>query len=119
MTLDPLTLLGIVTPEGPGSATLLTPASRYYNLPLGTRVLADGRSVAFLKRRFPVDPDRMRRLTEHLSSDSDRLDRVAAHYLGDPTLFWRICDANLALHPDEVLQEAGRLVLIAMPEAGL
>lgn len=118
MTTDPLTLLGVVTPEGPGSATLLSPNSRYHNLPLGTRILADGRSVAFLKRRFPADPQQMRKLAEHLSSDSDRLDRIAAHYLGDPTLFWRICDANLALHPDEVLQEAGRLVLIAVPEAG-
>ncbi len=118
MTLDPLTLLGVVTPEGPGSATLLSPASRYHDIPLGTRVLADGRSVAFLKRRFPMEPTRMRHLAEHLSSDSDRLDRIAALYLGDPTLFWRICDANLALHPDEVLQEAGRLVVIAVPEAG-
>jgi hypothetical protein len=117
MTVDPLTLLGVVTPDGPGSATLLTPASRYHNIPLGTRVLADGRSISFLKRRFPVDPSEMRTLAEHHSTDSDRLDRLAAHYLGDPTLFWQICDANLALHPDEVLQEAGRLVLIAMPEA--
>ena len=26
----------------------------------------------------------------------ERLDNVAAQYLGDPTLFWRLCDANNA-----------------------
>ena len=30
----------------------------------------------------------------------DRLDVLAATYLGDPTQFWRICDANPVIHPD-------------------
>lgn len=117
MTTDPLTLLGIVTPEGPGSATLLSPSSRYKNLPLGRRTLPNGREVAFIRRRFPADPETMRPIAEHLSADADRLDRLAATYLGDPTLFWRICDANLALHPDDVLREPGVRILIAVPEA--
>lgn len=118
MSTDPLTLLGIVRPEGPGTATLLAPNSRYHNLPLGLRVLPDGREVAFIRRRFPVDPDRMRTFAEHQATGSDRLDRLAASYLGDPTLFWLICDANLALHPDEVLAEPGVTVRIATPEPG-
>lgn len=118
MTTDPLTLLGIVQPEGPGTATLLTPASRYYNLPVKSRTRPDGRTVTFLARRFPLDPDRMRVIGEHRVTDSDRLDRLAASYLGDPTLFWLICDANLALDPDEVLAEPGMRVVIAIPEGG-
>ena len=31
----------------------------------------------------------------------DRLDVMAAQYLGDPELFWRICDANGAMRPEE------------------
>lgn len=118
MTTDPMTLLGIVQPDGPGTATLLSPSSRYYNLPIKTRTLPDGRIVTFLTRRFPLDPDQMRTLAEHRVTDSDRLDRLAATYLGDPTLFWLICDANLALDPDEVLAEVGVRVAIATPEAG-
>jgi len=116
MTTDPLTLLGIVQPEGPGTATLLAPNSRYYNLPIKTRTLPDGRTVTFLTRRFPVDPDRMRVVAEHRVTDSDRLDRLAATYLGDPTMFWLICDANLALDPDAVLAEPGVRIVIATPE---
>ena len=119
MSTDPLTLLGIVQPDGPGTATLLSPTSRYHNMPVKTRTLPDGRTVAFLPRRFPDDPAQMRTLVEHLASEGDRLDRLAADYLGDPTLYWMICDANLVLDPDEVLAEPGTRVIIATREPGV
>lgn len=118
MTTDPLTLLGIIQPDGPGTATLLSPSSRYYNMPIKTRALPDGRTVAYLPRRFPKDPDNMRVIAEHVTRDSDRLDRVAATHLGDPTLFWLICDANLVLDPDETLAEPGTRVIIAVEDPG-
>jgi hypothetical protein len=118
MSTDPLTLLGIVRPEGPGTATLLSPTSRYHNMPVKTREMPDGRTVAYLPRRFPKDPETMRVITEHVVRDSDRLDRVAATHLGDPLLFWMICDANLVLDPDEVLAEPGARVIIAIEDPG-
>jgi len=30
----------------------------------------------------------------HVVTDGDRIDLLAAHYLGDPTLWWIICDWN-------------------------
>jgi hypothetical protein len=51
---------------------------------------------------------------EHTVTQGERLDHLTARYLGDPTLFWRVCDANGALHPLE-LEELGRVVRIALP----
>ena len=40
---------------------------------------------------------------------------IAAKYLGDPEQFWRICDANGAVRPDE-LEMVGRRLRITLPE---
>ena len=50
----------------------------------------------------------------HLVADGDRLDLLAHRYLGDPELFWRICDANRALRPEELTREAGRVLGIPL-----
>lgn len=44
--------------------------------------------------------ERPARLGVHLRRDGERLDHLAARYLGNPTEFWRICDANDAMLPD-------------------
>lgn len=36
----------------------------------------------------------------HRRSDTQRPDLIAAHYLGDATAFWRLCDASDAIAPD-------------------
>jgi hypothetical protein len=66
------------------------------------------RTVRFLLRRFPPSPGSSRTLAEHAITRGDRLDLVAATYLGDPRQFWRICDANLAIHPRD-LTAPGRI----------
>ena len=45
----------------------------------------------------------------------DRLDNLAAKYFGDPELFWRLCDANGALRPDELIEIIGRRLRITLP----
>jgi nucleoid-associated protein YgaU len=47
----------------------------------------------------------------HQVSAGDRLDLIAARYLGDPALFYRIVDANPSLRPEELL-EVGRILVI-------
>ena len=37
----------------------------------------------------------------------DRLDNLAARYLGDPEQFWRLCDANGAMRPEELVANVG------------
>jgi hypothetical protein len=48
-------------------------------------------------------------------TQGDRLDRVAADAFGDPEQSWRICDANAALDPDELVSEVGRRLVIPQP----
>jgi nucleoid-associated protein YgaU len=44
--------------------------------------------------------------------DGDRLDNLASRFLGDPLLYWMICDANSATDPDQLTAQAGRTILI-------
>ena len=54
-------------------------------------------------------------LQEHTVTQAERLDNVTAQYLGDPEAFWRICDANLALLPADLVAETGRILVIPVP----
>jgi hypothetical protein len=49
--------------------------------------------------RMPVRPAPVIR-GDHRRHEGQRLDHLAAHYLADPTLFWRVCDASDAVVPD-------------------
>jgi hypothetical protein len=102
---------------------VLEPTSRYAGIEVATTGIPDGtggqREVRYLRRRFPPQPATLQTLAEHVVTRGDRLDLVAAKYLGDPTQFWRICDANLVIHPEE-LTAAGRIgesLRVPIPQA--
>jgi hypothetical protein len=91
-----------------------SPTSRYYKTETALMKTAEGREVIYLRRRFlPLDMGQL--LTEHVVNQGDRLDNITASYLGDPEQFWRVCDANLALNPDELTSEIGRRLRIPAP----
>ena len=46
----------------------------------------------------------------------DRLDNITAKYLGDPEQFWRMCDANGAIRPDELTETIGNTIRITLPQ---
>lgn len=95
---------------------LFPSTSRYYGLPAGVHQTADGRSLMYVTRRFVPPPERFALLQEHAVVEGDRLDNVAHHYIGDPQQYWRICDGNGAMRPDEMIEEIGRLLRITLPE---
>lgn len=97
------------------SASVLKPTSRYYGLPVLVREDAQGCKTVYFQRRFVPQPERFDLLQEHLVTQGERLDNITAQYLGDPEMFWRLCDANRALHPLE-LEELGRRLRITLPE---
>jgi hypothetical protein len=99
----------------PLSSTLFAPSSRYNGIETAKLFTAEGEEVIYLRRRFVPQPERFALLREHLVTEGDRLDNVAAQHLGDPELFWRLCDANRALRPEE-LEEVGRRLRITLPE---
>lgn len=89
--------------------------SRYYGIETTTLVLAQGRSAAYLKRRFLPDAQRFQLLQEHRVLQQERLDNIAAQHFGDPELFWRLCDANHAMRPQALTEETGRTLRITLP----
>ncbi|MGD8625965.1 MAG: LysM domain-containing protein [Anaerolineae bacterium] len=90
--------------------------SRYYGIERATLETPEGKTIVYLRRRFVPSPKRFSLLQEHTVIDGDRLDNVTARYLGDPEQFWRVCDANNAMRPDELTEEVGRRLRITLPE---
>lgn len=95
---------------------MFPPTSRYHTTPISKLTTNDGREVAYLRRRFVPSPVRFTTITEHLVTDGERLDQITALHLGDPESFWRICDANGAIRPDELVEVGGRRLRITLPE---
>jgi hypothetical protein len=97
---------------------MFDPTSRYYAIETVTMDVSDNdgalRRIAYKKRRFIPSAEGTQTLVEHTITQGERLDNVTARYLGDPTQFWRVCDANNVLSPDE-LEETGTVVRIAVP----
>jgi len=98
------------------AGTPYPPNSRYAGVETAELTTPDGATVVYLRRRFLPPPSRFHTLQEHRVEEGDRLDRLSANYLGDPELFWRLCDANGALHPQELTEQVGRELRITLPE---
>lgn len=96
--------------------TAFPPTSRYHGVATRQRIRSDGTAVVYLSRRFVPAPEAFALLQEHMVVQDDRLDRLAARYLGDPEQFWRICDANGALRPNELTETIGDRLRITLPE---
>jgi hypothetical protein len=98
------------------TTTFFPPTSRYYNIETATMKTEDGRTLIFLRRRFVPPPERFSLLQEHVVVQGDRLDNITARYLVDPEQFWRVCDSNRAMRPDELTETLGRRLRITLPE---
>jgi hypothetical protein len=85
--------------------------SRYASA--GTAVLetSAGTRILYVRRRFLPQPNEVPSARVFEANDRvQRLDTVAHLAIDDPEAYWRICDANGALNPFELLEETrGRL----------
>ena len=92
--------------------------SRYYGSKTLTYVTPAGETITYLARRIVPQPGAPNFVTvaQHTVKQGDRLDLIAAKYLGDPLLFWLICDANGALRPDALVETPGTVLNITMPQ---
>jgi hypothetical protein len=96
--------------------TSFPPTSRYSGIETAEYVAPDGRTIVYLRRRLVPLPERLALLQEHLVAAGERPDHIAATELGDPEQFWRVCDANGVLRPEELTEEVGRHLRISLPE---
>lgn len=97
---------------GSGAPTLQS--SRYCGAQTTPFVMPDGTRVMVLARRIVPQPDIYQATRSYAIVEGDRLDNLAAKFLGDPLLFWMICDANGTTDPDELTAEVGRGILIPL-----
>jgi hypothetical protein len=110
----------ITSAAGSGAPTLSS--SRYYGTQTQQFTLPNGTPVMYLARRIVPQPATYTVTQPYVIVDGDRLDNLAARFLGDPLLYWMICDANGATDPDQLTfapdaagtgnAQAGRTILI-------
>jgi nucleoid-associated protein YgaU len=110
--LQALVDLGVVPP-------VTFPAdSRYYGSGTLTYVTPTGERISYLARRIVPQPGapNFATVAQHTVRQGDRLDLIAAKYLGDPLIFWLICDANGAIDPHDFVAVPGRVLNITTPQ---
>jgi hypothetical protein len=92
--------------------------SRYYGTGILQYALPNGQSIAYLQRRIVPQPGAPNYATiaQHTVRQGDRLDLIAAKYLGDPLIFWLLCDANGAIRPDDLVATPGKVLNITTPQ---
>ena len=103
----------IKSAAGTGAPT--NPTSRYYGAQTEQYTQPDGTPVMYLARRIIPQSGIYTSVQNYVVVDGDRLDNLAAKFLGDPLLYWMICDANGATDPDELTSQVGRTILIPLP----
>jgi hypothetical protein len=85
---------------------LITSTSRYQAIPLATRTTtaADGtqRQITYFTRRFLPRTDSFTIVQRYTVKPGDRLDLLANTFAGDPTQYWRLCDASGVMWPEEL-----------------
>lgn len=86
--------------------------SRYEVIPSAELVTDEGRTIRYKRVRFiPETPG----VLPYRTKVEERLDHIAFQAYGDPEQFWRICDANLAVRPDDLTAEPGTRLLLPVP----
>jgi hypothetical protein len=91
---------------------MFTRTSRYNGVPQAIVTTPSGREIAYVRLRTIPSPPAFR---VHIVAREDRIDRVAYAYFRDPEQFWRLCDANAAMRPDDLLAEIRRRLNVPMP----
>jgi nucleoid-associated protein YgaU len=87
--------------------------SRYAQIEDEKLTTDSGQVIRYKKRRFLPEGDKMALLQEVTVMAGDRLDLIASKILGDPEQFWRICDANNAMYPFDLISKTNKVLRIA------
>ena len=88
--------------------------SRYANVQEETLDVG-GREIRYIKVR-PI-PETTGSQTTHVVGAGERPDQLAYRYYRDPERFWRLCDSNHVMWPDDLVGEVGRAIFVPPPEA--
>jgi hypothetical protein len=89
--------------------------SRYENIAEADIVDRNGRTIRYKRMRFIPD---IRGTLAYKVAEGDRPDIAAYRTLGDPELYWWLCDVNKERRPARLTRTPGRAIAIPGPEGG-
>jgi hypothetical protein len=92
---------------------MFTPDSRYAKIETATWTGPDGRSIAYVRRRFLPRQRDLAVVGEVTIAAGDRLDLIAQRTVGSATKYWLVCDANEAMNPASLTERPGETLTIA------
>ena len=85
---------------------MFSSTSRYASVGDAVYLDKNGRRITYkVLRLIPSAPT----LLVHQVVQGDRLDLLASTFYSDPEQFWRICDANDAMRPEDLVEIARQL----------
>ena len=93
-----------------------SPTSRYYGIDTVQLERVGEQPISYVKRRIISPVERFHVLQEHVVTQNERPDNLTAQYLSDPEQFWRVCDSNVVMYPNELIETLGRRIKITLPE---
>ncbi len=100
----------ITSAAGTGATT--NPSSRYYGAQIKSYTLPNGTPVNYLARRIVPRASTYTSVQNYVIVDGDRLDNLANKFLGNPILYWMVCDANTVTDPDELTAQVGTTIVV-------
>jgi hypothetical protein len=112
---DPTTLLQQLFNAGAINQQTFGPESRYYGLSILSTTTPSGSQINYVARRFIPPPESYSLLQRYRVQQGDRIDVIAASLVGNPLSYWQICDANLALEPNDVTANPGTFIDVTLP----
>lgn len=85
--------------------------SRYAHSATAIHTTRDGQQHPYVLLRLLPAPGPLRQTYD--VREGDRLDLLASRFFADPEQFWRLCDANRTLRPED-LELAGQSIRIPL-----
>lgn len=91
------------------------PEGRYAKSEIRYRVGPDGKPVAYLARRFLPYPDSLTLAGVVTTEPGERLDLFSARVQGVSTAWWRIADAHVVIHPEDLEEPQLQHLRVPLP----
>jgi hypothetical protein len=86
--------------------------SRYEGVADASWVDPAGREIVYKRLRLVPPPGPA--VQGYVVARGDRLDLIAFRFYRDPEQFWRLCDGNRAMRPDDLVAEPGRQLIVPL-----
>ncbi len=95
---------------------LVSASSRYYAVGTRSIKIEGDKEIVYFRRRFLPLAGSLPSVGSAVVGQGERPDLMATKTLGDPTQYWRICDANDGMEPVALFDKPG--LTLRIPQSG-